>query len=389
MGFDFNSVMAEAQKSLKSGESNFKYKLLYPSQGTLTIKLLFNPRSNLVKRIINRHTIGEDKIACMRTYGQDCKICKVIEDAENARGIDLGKLRSQGRGISLAQFIKADYRTDGIVTGDIILFMYPWTVFKDISAIISQAKSEDDMKALIASNDGYLFSITRGVDNKYTTQVNPFEKYRSCQSDDEFVSLLSGLDDLNGMVLANPPTEDILKDVNEVAVELTNLYLVNKQPQYQTPPGQQMPMSLGNFGQQGAVTPPVNQQFAPPVNNQQFAPVNNPPQQQQFAPAPQQSSPANNPFQQYAPVNNPPQQQFAPPTNNPFGGIPQQSTPVNNNNNNNNPFAPPATAPQQQQFMPPPQTSDPNKPPCFGRHGTEDVNKCLLCPSEIQCSQLK
>jgi hypothetical protein len=361
MAFDFNSVIQEAQNAIKNsgGGEGYKYQLVYPNVGNLTVKLLFNPKSNLVKRAINRHTIGEDKIACMKTYGQDCPICKVLEDAQNARGIDLGKMRSVVRGISLAQYVESDYKIDKVKPGDIILLMYPWTVYKDISTILSQAKTEQEIASLIASNEGFLFTITRGTDNKYSTQVNPFKKYKSANSDDEFMAMLNSLDDLNTMVLSNPISEEALKDVREVAQELTNTYLVSRTPQYQRPAGEQMPMSFGSFAQpqQPAYNPAPTQQ----QNYQSQAPAQQP--------APPAAQPAADtdfvtlfddalrplPFQQ-------PQQQPA------F----QQSQ---------------YQAPSNPGMQPSPQTSDPNKPPCFGRHGQEDMNKCLLCPSEIACAQ--
>lgn len=382
MAFDFNAVMQDAQASLQSGGSNsdYKYPLLYPQQGTLTFKLLFNPKSNLVKRAINRHTVGEDKIACMKTYGKECPICKVLEDAENSRGIDLGKMRSIVRGISLVQFIEATYKVDNVKAGDIVMLMYPWTVYKDLSTIMSQAKSEAELASLIASNTGYLFTLTRGNDNKYTTNVAPFRTYQTCQTDDEFATLLNNLDSLNEMVLPGTPTEAIMKDVTEVTTELTNTYLVSRGPQFQQAPGQQMPMSFGNFGQQ------PTQQFGTPAGgfnqqptqqfNQQFA--------QQPAFNPQPTAPA---FGQQPAFN----QQQTPA----FGQQPAFNNPQFSQPNVGQPAFTPAPNPapsqpmQQPNQVAAPQASDPSKPPCFGRHGQEDMNKCLLCPSEIACSQHK
>jgi hypothetical protein len=251
-------------------------------------------------------------------------------------------MRSVVRGISLAQYVESDYKIDKVKPGDIILLMYPWTVYKDISTILSQAKTEQEIASLIASNEGFLFTITRGTDNKYSTQVNPFKKYKSANSDDEFMAMLNSLDDLNTMVLSNPISEEALKDVREVAQELTNTYLVSRTPQYQRPAGEQMPMSFGSFAQpqQPAYNPAPTQQ----QNYQSQAPAQQPAFQQPAFQQPQQ-----------------PQQQSA-------FQQPNYQSPSNTG-------------------MPSAQTGDPNKPPCFGRHGQEDMNKCLLCPSEIACAQ--
>lgn len=314
MGFDFSQVLENANKSLvnSSEGTGYKYKLLYPGQGTLTVKLLFNVKSNVVMRAINRHTIDEDKIACMKTYGQECPICKVLEDIKNARGVDLSKMRSVVRGISLAQYVDSDYKVDGINPGDIILLMYPWTVYKDISTIIAQAKTAEDLESLMASNEGFTFKIIRGVDNKYTTQIDPFKKYKSRNTDQEFVDMLNGLDALNDQVLKTPATEEILKDVKEVAQELQQKYLVNRGPQFVNT-GTQDSMSMANFG--GFAAP---QPSAQPTQPSMFTPNVSPTAQQ------------------------------------------------------------------------PTTTASPNngQPPCYGQHGKQDMNKCLLCPVEIPCGQV-
>lgn len=51
MGFNFENVVANANKALQGGgEGSYKYKLVYPGVGTLCVKLLFNPKSNSVTR---------------------------------------------------------------------------------------------------------------------------------------------------------------------------------------------------------------------------------------------------------------------------------------------------------------------------------------------------
>ena len=309
MAFDFSQVLENANKSLAntSEGANYKHKLLYPGQGTLTVKLLFNTKSNIVMRLINRHTVDEKtKVACMKTFGQECPICKALEDIKNARGVDLSKLRSVVRGISFAQYVGSDYKIEGVNPGDIVLFMYPWTVYKDISSIIAQAKTPEDLESLLASNEGFTFKIIRGADNKYTTQIDPFKKYKSCNSDQEFVQLLNGLDALNDQILKSPATEETLKEVKQYAQELQQKYLVNKGPQFVNN-GTQDSMSMANFSAMAA-----------PQTNQQ-------------------------------------QTSFTPTTPN---VVPQ----VTNQNS--------------------------NQPPCFGHHGEQDMNKCLLCPVEIQCGQM-
>lgn len=364
MGFNFENVVANANKALQGGgEGSYKYKLVYPGVGTLCVKLLFNPKSNSVMRLINRHQIGDDKIPCMKTYGQECPICSMITNIENARAVDLGRMSSKVRGISFAQIVSADYKLpDGVKAGDVVLLMYPWTVYKDISQQISQAKSPQELESLIASNKGFTFNIIRGADNKYTTQINPFSQYQSCQDDAAFMDLLNNMESLKDQILPDPITETLMKDVNDVTNELQQQYLAPKGPQYAPNPGAQQSTSMtGMLGQMGSYNP-------------------NPNQYQQSAPAPAVPTPptipSNNPSVPDLPWNNHAQQSQQ---NQGFAGNmnpPQTAAPVTPSQSQQ--------VPQQQSFTNP---GNSGKPECYGQHGKVDMNRCLLCPQEINCKQ--
>lgn len=372
MGFNFENVVANANKALQGGgEGSYKYKLVYPGVGTLCVKLLFNPKSNSVLRLINRHQIGDDKIPCLKTYGQECPICSMITNIENARAVDLGRMSSKVRGISFAQVVSADYKLpDGVNAGDVVLLMYPWTVYKDISQQISQAKSPQELESLIASNKGFTFNIIRGADNKYTTQINPFNQYQTSQDDNAFMDLLNNMESLKDQILPDPITDTLMKDVNDVTMELQQQYLAPKGPQYvPNPVAQQSTSMTGMLGQMGSFNPNANQQY------------------QQSTPAPAVPTPPtvpnNNPATPNLPWNNPvpqsqPMQQASQNQQNQFAGSmnpPQTAAPT----------TPAQSQPATQQSFTNPGNS--GKPECYGQHGKVDMNRCLLCPQEINCKQ--
>lgn len=303
MEFNFAEILKEAQAVANKVENNsgasYKHKLVYPQTGTIQVKLLFNTQSNTVKRLVNRHTIDDVKIPCMRTWGQDCPICKMIDQISKATGYDMYKVKSMSRGISMVEYVDSSYKIEGVAQGDVILLMYPWTVYKDLSSIIAQANTAEGLKKIMASNEGFTININRGTDNKYSAMINPFATRKSRGSDAEFEEMLKGIENLNDLVLPESPTDEIKAQVNEAAQALQAKYLGGQQqtPVYNQQPQSQPAVNLGNFTQPQPVQP--SQQPQPNMNM-----------------------------------------------------MPQQNG---------------------------------ANPPCMGKHGVEDANKCLMCPLELQC----
>lgn len=308
MNFDFSKVREEAKKVVENKNGGYKYSLLYPGIGTTRVKLLFNEKSNTLMRLINRHTVLDNsKIACTRTYGDfDCPVCKIIDDAEHATGLNLYKFKSKARGIAYAQLVGVDYQltNKNINEGDIILFMFPWSVYKEINEIIGSMNDDNKIKQLCASNEGMIFDIRHGSDNRYNVQIDPFDtKYRTCKTDEEFDKLLSDLDSLDEQILPSKINNDIEKQIKDACVAFTAQFLTK-----------------------GRETPNIN-------NNVQQS---------------------------------------------------QNLSNINNNNQNNQNV-------QQQSFMEQTQNQMNNnqstKPDCYGNHGKEDQNKCMLCPYEVNCME--
>lgn len=331
MSYDFTALAKQAQDAINNSNNanntSFKYALVYPGQGDLSVRLLYNPASSLVSRLISRHNIQSGnstiKVPCLRTYGQECPICKVLKDIKAATGQELTSFRSQTRAISFAQYVSSSYninegRSTPINPGDVILLMYPWTVYGDIQSYISEvASTPSGMTEAFTRASGYVTKITRGSDNKYTVTNSPFSKFESAKSDEEFLKIIEGVESLNEQVLSSAITEEMTAQINGVVNDLTTRYLVPQAPQVPTY-GQPM-----NAGQVYAQQPP---QY--PQQTMNVGPNMTMPTQAQYPPNP-------------------------------------QSAPV---------MQSPNVAPQSA------------NPECFGKYDPSS-DTCLICPNELSCQQ--
>lgn len=270
--FDLSKVMQSAMEVKQSsdsegGNNNSKYKLIYTLEGDIKVKLLFNPASGLVTRKIDRHSIGGTKVPCMSMYAQQCPVCKQVETIQNTKGLDLWKLKKITRGIAFAQYIESNYKwskpEDQPKPGEIILLMFPWSVYKDINKIIAEAGAQAE--TVVATNTGRVVKISRykeGNMTKYSATVDAWaQPYTTCQGgDQEFEQLLSGMESLNDKICPVQITDDIVKQCKEMSDSLYREYLAGNVetnvPQQQAPAGNfgnftpQQPNNFSNFAPQ-------------------------------------------------------------------------------------------------------------------------------------------
>lgn len=333
MAFDFQSAIAAANAAVErqenmGGSANYTYPLVYPQAGqTIVVRPLFNPKSGQIVRLVNRH----EKTACFRTYGIDCPICAVQQQVKDMTGQDpFGRTkRSRSRGICFAQYISSTNQIDkgnnhGILQpGEIILFMFPWSVYTQINTTIqaiSQTPTGMDQAFCHAQNGLYL-QITVSADFKYTTTNVPYMTFPSAQTDEEFMKMLEDMESLNEQVLPSTITEEVDKQVREYADAIYRQF-VNPQVPNQAP-----------------VTTPTPSTFNQPVTT----------------PAPGYN----------------------------FGST-STGTPVPSTGNVSS--APPWSTPTAVPSTPTPSVSTNQNPECFGQH-QEGQPKCLCCPAEIMCSE--
>lgn len=339
MAFDFQSAVAAANQAVEQAENagqggssaNYAYPLVYPQKGhTITLRPLFNPASGQIVRLVNRH----EKVACYRTYNIECPICKVQQQVKDMTGQDpFGRdKRSKSRGICFAQYISSTNQIDkggnrGVLQpGEIILFMFPWSVYSQINAIIQGvAQTPTGMdQAFSHATTGMFLQISVSSDFKYTTVPVPYMTFGQ-QSDDDFMKMLEGMESLTEQVLPSSITEDVDKQVKEYADAIYRQYVAPRTPAGVVPPAQApAPMT-----QQA----PMYQQPAQPTVQPTYPPATTTPAQVPYAPPATISAPA-------VPV-------------------PQAQTPA---------------------------SSTSTRPACYGDHQANDP-KCICCPYEVECMQ--
>ena len=366
MAFDFGAAIAAANQVVEntqnregSSNSSYAYPLVYPQKGsTLTIRPLFNPASGQVLRLVNRH----QKIACYRTYNQECPICKVMQQVKDTTGQDpFGRNQaSKSRGICFAQFISSTVNIDkgndkGILQpGEIILAMFPWSVYSQINATIqAAAQTPTGMdQGFSHAQSGLYLQIQVTNDFKYTTTPVPYMTFPTQMSDDQFIDFLDKMPSLYEQVLPSTVTDEVKKQVDEYADGIYRQYIAPRVAAApQMTPGTAAPT---NFGQQvpqapqgvpGYVPTPAYASQAP--QNVGYPPMNNPAGYATTPPAPT-----------YAPPQNAPQ------------AVPQQSpVPPTSVYNTPAPQGAPAAG---------------GHPTCFGKHKDNDP-QCICCPCEGEC----
>ena len=337
MSYDFQSAVAAAKAVVESQEnkesSNYKYPLLYPPQNnTIVVRPLFNPASGQIVRLVNRH----EKVPCYRTYGIECPICKVQQQVKDVTGQDpFGRTKaSRSRGLSFAQFISSTSPIDkggnrgNFQPGDIILFMYPWSVYQQINTMIQAiAQTPTGMEQAFSHAASGLY-IQINVDNnfKYTTTQVPYLTFPTQQTDDDFFKMLDGMESINEQVIPSSITEEVDKQVKEYSDAIYRQYIAPRTATQGVPAG----------------TAPVNYGTAAPMN----------PQFAQTAPAPTAVPNYTTPIPTVDPTMVPPVAPVMPA-----------------------PAAAPATT-----TTPPPS----GQPACMGKH-VQGSPQCVCCPAEVEC----
>ena len=366
--FDLTSVLAQAAQVTQQQEenSNGGMKLIYPQSGTLKVRLLYNNAAGVVMRKFERHTINKQKVTCLQNYGMDCPVCKMIDNIQNATGADLWQMKRTTRGIAYAEYIDSDYKWDDPKNapskGEIVILMFPWTIYTDLNRLISSAGQ--NIYSLIASNVGGVFKISRWSENKqikYRAEIDPFDQQHQTRgSEEEFQKLLMDLPSLNDKFVPVEPNDNIIKAAQSMADELNNEYLA---PRVQQPSFGQTGMNLSAMA--GGV-------------------VNQIPSYPQQAPAPANIYTDPNTGVTYDLINGQwiPRNTAPAPASSPMPSAPGQFPGSFN--------SAPAPAPNPMPTPTPnpaPNVSAPGSPACFGKHGSTEVNpnSCLLCPSEGQC----
>lgn len=349
MAYDFQAAVnaakevVERQENSGEGGKNYTYPLVYPQAGsTITVRPLFNPASGQIVRLVQRH----EKTPCYRSYGIECPICKVMQQVKDMTGQDpFGRTKaSRSRGISFAQYISSDNviskgeNKGNLQPGEIILFMYPWSVYQQLNQMIQAiAQTPTGMdQAFGHANTGFFVQLSVTPDFKYTATQNPYMVFSTGQSDEQFIQMLDNMESLMDQVIPSTITEEVDKQVNEYVDAINRQYIAPRVANQGVPTG----TAPVNLGQQIYAGSPVNPTgSAPSVSTQEVAPPwMTPP------PLPMQTSGTGQAV--YTDYTNP--------------------APAN---------LPPAATMSSGQSQ---------KPACFGQH-QQGSPQCICCPAEMEC----
>lgn len=367
--FDLTNVLAQAAQVTKNSEDSegSGMKLVYPQNGVMKVRLLYNNKSQTVMRKFERHTINNTKVTCLTNYGQECPVCKTLDNISNVKGTDLWKLKRTTRGIAYAEYIESDYKwenpSNAPAKGEIVILMFPWTLYTDFNRLISSAGAQ--IYSLICSNVGGVFKISRWVEKgqtKYRAEIDPFDnQHQTCASEEEYNKLIMDLPSLNEKFVPIEINDNIVKAAMSMADQLNKEYL---SPQVVQPNVGQAGMNLGGFmgNNMAPQMPQVPQTPVTPAPAATPAPV--PPQVPQIYTDPNTGAVYEMQNGQWV-----------------LKSVPQAPVPPQVQTPTPAPAAP--MYPQQTA----PQAVPSNNPPCYGKFGSSGINpnNCLMCPNEVTC----
>ena len=233
-----NTKLEVERQKIESSRVKDDSRILYPGEvGYVKFRVLYNVKSQRVQREIIRHNIDGKKIPCLTMYGEECPICKAVDDIEDSGSLDK-VFRIYGRktrGICYAQFFGGSdsysIGENSYKDGELVLMMYPKSVYNDLNKIILD--SGDHISDLVANNESVLLKLEKSSVNdriSYSLQVSPFDKRPSFSSTDEFQFFLEGIGDITNSVVPSILTEEILSEANAAADLLYSKYMRTVSP---------------------------------------------------------------------------------------------------------------------------------------------------------------
>lgn len=351
------------------------YKLFYPAgQTKARLKILYNIQSGLVARKVAKHQFTHTvlpngkkfnvKPPCLKQFGRECPICTTVNNIEQIKGKEILKGVHQwtGKYISFAyvEQIEGHPETDPekkINPGEIVLFMYPNTIFKNIDEILGRCNGQGEAEKFFAKNDciSFLLSVDPSGSSSDMYKFMPdaistSKIYNTPDGDDKFAQLVNSLPSLYDIYVPSEPTDEIISLNREVADELSKRYLSNNTPDATT-----ANIIEGEIKKQEALQQVQVQQ--PTLNQDQL-------NAQAQVVQPTVTTPV-------VPVQT---SQII---------VSQVPDPTLSTGSPVQPQLQVATSVQQTTV-----TTDSSKPECFGNFNDIDA-KCLICPNSAECSTNK
>jgi len=252
MPIDFKALQAKSQKELESqsnseNRTDFPYPFVYTGpNGKLTVRLFYNEQTGSIQRRIVRHAIDSEgkKAVCLQEYGEDCPICSAIKSAlevDEKCGARM-KYGYKIRGVCIAQVIdhEATYFTEegDPKKGDIVILMYPKTVYDQINRLIVNAG--ENLNKVIGSNKGIAIVIEKISKGKSIPEFNvSFDTFRgefnAFETDEKYEEEISKFPSLDDLFYPPRPTDEIRTTVQAAADAIRAEYLGSKVVNPSTP----------------------------------------------------------------------------------------------------------------------------------------------------------
>lgn len=192
MGFQNVLKKAKAVKEQQSqgfdeGERDGGFKQLYPIDGTLKMRFLYNKKSDDIFRVIKHHwvTIGGKRrtVPCLEEFGLPCPMCNIKEEYMNHFNKEKKEVPYQlnvtKRAIAFVTEQPESKNKDDI--GATKIWVGPISVMKEFSDILITYSEEEDipLETLISNPAGYMINVKKfkdGQQTKYSTTVAPMGK---------------------------------------------------------------------------------------------------------------------------------------------------------------------------------------------------------------------
>lgn len=227
------TIANDADNNRINSNENSQYKLLYPFyEGKYKVRILYNPKAQVVQRKILRHatTDKKTKVPCLTVFGEDCPVCSAIKEAESVRGDDCGARKKYGysvRGICYAQLCDAPndvFKEGKISRGDIVMLMYPKTVFNAINNIMIEAGEQ--LGDIVSENLGHPIVIenSKSSNPTYSVQVS-LKKEQMCDTDEQFENILNELPNINEQFVPTHPDDEMRRSAKALADVIKSEFL--------------------------------------------------------------------------------------------------------------------------------------------------------------------
>lgn len=216
------------------------YKLVYPMKGEkISVRIFLNEKSGRVFRDIHRHeytlpTKYVIKTPCLRAmYEMDCPVCNAIKNVKDIKGDDalVGTMKYSKRFIMFAHINSIDNKSSlhDVNAGENVLLMIPSTIASELTNIMNNCKSMEDINKFFNSNNCLSFVIS--VDNNISTSMYKIMpdaltgQTKLFENDEDYTKLIQSFPSLDDMVVPATFNDNYLTLANQVVDNLNKEFL--------------------------------------------------------------------------------------------------------------------------------------------------------------------